>query len=169
MALAKLRGKKLGRVIGLIGAVGFILQGYDQAVANGLLTLASFITVFPQIDTLNTTGATKSHNSTIQGERPHTRTTYTTYNSGKKTKKSFTNIDSGTTVAIYEVGCALGAFSCGFLGDRLGRRKTIFLAGCIAIVGVIIQATPFSLGQLIAGRVITGKYLSMKQLQIAVH
>ncbi|KAJ5999312.1 General substrate transporter [Penicillium sp. IBT 35674x] len=128
MALAKLRGKKLGRVIGIIGAVGFILQGYDQAVANGLLTLASFIAVFPQIDTLNTSGAQKSHNSTIQG----------------------------TTVAIYEVGCALGAFSCGFLGDRLGRRKTIFLAGCIALVGIIIQATPFSLGQLIAGRVITG-------------
>ncbi|KAJ5639960.1 uncharacterized protein N7484_007822 [Penicillium longicatenatum] len=128
MALAKLRGKKLGRVIGIIGAVGFILQGYDQAVANGLLTLASFIAVFPQIDTLNTSGAQKSHNSTIQG----------------------------TTVAIYEVGCALGAFSCGFLGDRLGRRKTIFLAGCIALVGIVIQATPFSLGQLIAGRVITG-------------
>lgn len=68
MALAKLRGKKLGRVIGIIGAVGFILQGYDQAVANGLLTLASFIAVFPQIDTLNTSGAQKSHNSTIQGE-----------------------------------------------------------------------------------------------------
>lgn len=67
MALAKLRGKKLGRVIGIIGAVGFILQGYDQAVANGLLTLASFITVFPEIDTLNTSGAQKSHNSTIQG------------------------------------------------------------------------------------------------------
>ncbi|KAJ5885372.1 hypothetical protein N7495_009882 [Penicillium taxi] len=125
---AKLRGKKLGHVISLVGAVGFILQGYDQAVANGLLTLASFIAVFPQIDTLNTTGSVKSHNSTIQG----------------------------TTVAIYEIGCALGALSCGFIGDRLGRRKTIFLAGCIALVGIIIQATPFALGQLIAGRVITG-------------
>lgn len=68
MALAKLRGKKLGRVVGLVGAVGFILQGYDQAVANGLLTLASFIATFPEIDTVNTTGAQRSHNSTIQGE-----------------------------------------------------------------------------------------------------
>lgn len=48
--------------------------------------------------------------------------------------------------------------TCVFLGDRLGRRKTIFLAGCIALVGIIIQASPFSLGQLIAGRVITGTY-----------
>lgn len=54
-------------VIGLVGAVGFILQGYDQAVANGLLTLGSFIAVFPQIDTVNTSGSEKSQNSTIQG------------------------------------------------------------------------------------------------------
>ncbi|CAG8898184.1 unnamed protein product [Penicillium egyptiacum] len=124
----KLKGKSLSLVIGLVGAVGFTLQGYDQAVANGLLTLGSFIAVFPQIDTVHTSGSEKSHNSTIQG----------------------------TTVAIYEVGCALGAGSCAFLGDRLGRRKTIFLAGCIALAGIAIQASPFSLGQLIAGRVITG-------------
>jgi MFS family permease len=62
----------------------------------------------------------------------------------------------GTTVAIYEVGCAIGALSCAFLGDKLGRRKTIFLAGCIASVGIIIQVSPFTLAQLIVARVITG-------------
>lgn len=67
MAPTKLRGKSLSLVIGLVGAVGFILQGYDQAVANGLLTLGSFIAVFPQIDTVNTSGSEKSQNSTIQG------------------------------------------------------------------------------------------------------
>ncbi|KAJ5959854.1 General substrate transporter [Penicillium vulpinum] len=128
MAPTKLKGKSLSLVIGIIGAVGFVLQGYDQAVANGLLTLGSFIAVFPQIDTVNTSGSEKAQNSKIQG----------------------------TTVAIYEVGCALGAGSCALLGDRLGRRKTIFLAGCIALVGIAIQASPYSLGQLIAGRVITG-------------
>ncbi|KAJ5163065.1 General substrate transporter [Penicillium coprophilum] len=126
--MAPLKGKSLSLVIGLVGAVGFVLQGYDQAVANGLLTLGSFIAVFPQIDTVNTSGSEKAHNSKIQG----------------------------TTVAIYEVGCALGASSCAFLGDRLGRRKTILLAGCIALVGIAIQASPFSLAQLIAGRVVTG-------------
>jgi hypothetical protein len=67
MASGKLKGKSLSLVIGLVGAVGFVLQGYDQAVANGLLTLGSFIAVFPQIDTVHTTGSQKSHNSTIQG------------------------------------------------------------------------------------------------------
>jgi MFS family permease len=59
-------------------------------------------------------------------------------------------------VAIYEVGCALGALSCAFLGDILGRRRTIFTAGCVVLVGIILQATPFSLGQLIVARIITG-------------
>lgn len=67
MGITTLRGKSLSRVIGLVGAVGFVLQGYDQAVANGLLTLGSFIAIFPQIDTVNTSGSQKSHNSTIQG------------------------------------------------------------------------------------------------------
>jgi hypothetical protein len=67
MGITTLRGKSLGRVIGLVGAVGFVLQGYDQAVANGLLTLGSFIAIFPQIDTVNTHGSQKSYNSTIQG------------------------------------------------------------------------------------------------------
>lgn len=67
MALGNLRGKSLSIVIGLVGALGFMLQGYDQAVANGLLTLDSFVATFPAIDTLSTTGAQKSHNATIQG------------------------------------------------------------------------------------------------------
>lgn len=66
---------------------------------------------------------------------------------------------AGTTVAIYEVGCALGALSCMFIGDKLGRRKTIFLAGCVVIVGVILQATPFALAQLIVARVVTGTFI----------
>ncbi|KAL1876057.1 hypothetical protein Plec18167_005318 [Paecilomyces lecythidis] len=67
MALGNLRGRNLSLVVGLVGALGFMLQGYDQAVANGLLTLKAFVEEFPAIDTLNTSGARKAHNSTIQG------------------------------------------------------------------------------------------------------
>lgn len=63
----------------------------------------------------------------------------------------------GTAVAIYEVGCAIGALACAFVGNILGRRRTIFIAGCFVIIGVAIQASSFSLGQLIAGRIITGE------------
>lgn len=67
MPFKELRGQRLSLVVGIVGALGFMLQGYDQAVTNGLLTLNSFVKTFPSIDTINTTGAQESHNSTIQG------------------------------------------------------------------------------------------------------
>jgi MFS family permease len=95
---------------------------------NGLITLPTFYNQFPQTNTITTTGSAKSHASSIQG----------------------------TTVAIYEVGAALGACSCYFLGDALGRRRMITLAAVVVLLGVTIQASAFSLGQLIAARVVTG-------------
>ncbi|UKZ57058.1 hypothetical protein TrVGV298_010910 [Trichoderma virens] len=121
-------GKTLNFIIGIIGATAFALQGYDQAVGNGILTLKTFLSVFPQTDTLDTKGAQKSHNATIQG----------------------------TTIAIYEVGCTLGALARVYIGDKLGRIRTVFAAGVVTLVGVAIQTSAFSLGQFIAGRVITG-------------
>lgn len=74
----------------------------------------------------------------------------------QKNKNPHVAVIEGTAVAIYEVGCAIGALSCFVIGDILGRRKTIFGATCIVLIGVAIQASSFSLGQLIAARVITG-------------
>lgn len=128
MHYLKLRGQSLTTALGLLGATGFILQGYDQGLMNGLITLPTFYNQFPQTNAITTTGSAKSHASTIQG----------------------------TTVAIYEVGAAIGAGSCYFLGDRLGRRRMITLAAIVILVGVTIQASAFSLGQLISARVITG-------------
>lgn len=58
------------------------------------------------------------------------------------------------------MGCALGALSCAFIGDILGRRRMIFVAGCTALVGITLQTTPFSLAQLIVATVITGELQS---------
>ncbi len=59
-------------------------------------------------------------------------------------------------VAIFEVGSALGALSCLGIGDRLGRPKTMLVAGFICVIGVVIQASTYSLGQILAGRIVTG-------------
>ncbi|KAI0347352.1 general substrate transporter [Trametopsis cervina] len=59
-------------------------------------------------------------------------------------------------VAIYEIGCLVGALSNLWLGDRIGRRKTIVLGGSIMIVGAILQATSFSYAQLVVARIVTG-------------
>lgn len=57
----------------LVVAPAFLCYGYNQAVAGGLLTLDSFLEAFPQMDTLNTTGAQRTKNSNIQGKL-HTTT-----------------------------------------------------------------------------------------------
>ncbi|KAL6308270.1 general substrate transporter [Sparassis latifolia] len=59
-------------------------------------------------------------------------------------------------VAIYEVGCLIGALSNLWIGDRLGRRHTIMLGGIIMIIGAIIQTASYSYAQLVVARIITG-------------
>ncbi|KAG1880212.1 general substrate transporter [Suillus subluteus] len=59
-------------------------------------------------------------------------------------------------VAIYEIGCLMGALSNLWVGDRLGRRRTIALGGCIMIIGAILQTTSYSYAQLVVARIITG-------------
>lgn len=59
-------------------------------------------------------------------------------------------------VAIYLVGCMIGALSCISLGDKLGRKKVTVVGGTVAIIGCIMHACAFSLGLLIAGRIVLG-------------
>ncbi|KIW11419.1 hypothetical protein PV08_10719 [Exophiala spinifera] len=125
-----LRGTKLNFAIGIIAGLDFLLFGYDQGVMGGLLTLPSFTSVFPEIDTTRA-GMTKgeaNHVSTIQG----------------------------ISVASYNVGCFFGAIACIWVGEYLGRRKTIFLGSAIMVVGATLQCTAFSLAHFIVGRIITG-------------
>jgi MFS family permease len=93
---------------------------------GGLLTLGSFVKTFPEIDVI--AHPNDNHVSTIQG----------------------------ISVASYNVGCFIGAIITIFIGDILGRRKMIFLGSAIMVVGAALQCSAFSLGHLIAGRVITG-------------
>ncbi|KAK9321280.1 general substrate transporter [Lipomyces orientalis] len=125
-----LRGKPLSRVMATIAGIGFFLFGYDQGVTGGLLTLDTFIDVFPEIDTVSASlsDAQRSHNSTVQG----------------------------AVVALYEIGCMCGALACIYVGDKFGRRKTIFGGAIIMTIGAAIQASSLSLAQFIAGRIVTG-------------
>ncbi|KDR83872.1 hypothetical protein GALMADRAFT_236332 [Galerina marginata CBS 339.88] len=59
-------------------------------------------------------------------------------------------------VAIYEIGCLFGALSNLWIGDKLGRRRTIALGGVVMIIGAILQATSFSYVQILIARTITG-------------
>jgi len=70
MPSLNLKGTKLNVILAIVGAMAFALQGYDQAVMNGLLTLDTFVERFPQINTSSTKGAEKSHHALIQGLLP---------------------------------------------------------------------------------------------------
>lgn len=67
----------------------------------------------------------------------------------------------GFVTSIYAVGCFFGALFILTFGDKLGRRKSIFLGATVMIIGVIIQiaSVPPNYGataQFIIGRFITG-------------
>ncbi|KIW02625.1 hypothetical protein, variant 2 [Verruconis gallopava] len=123
-----LRGTKLNIAIGVIAGLDFLLFGYDQGVMGGLLTLPSFLSVFPEIDVVHAPPERANHVSTIQG----------------------------ISIASYNIGCFIGSIVCIWVGDIFGRRKTIFIGSSIMIIGATLQCSSFSLAQLIVGRVITG-------------
>jgi MFS family permease len=62
----------------------------------------------------------------------------------------------GFIVSSYDVGCMLGAIASLCVGDRLGRRPMIIIGGGIVLVGAILQASSFSLAQLLVGRIVGG-------------
>ncbi|KAJ5779135.1 hypothetical protein N7457_006855 [Penicillium paradoxum] len=105
----------------LIVAPAFIVFGYNQSGLGPLATLQSWVKVFPEIDTINTEGGQRAHNSTGKG-----------------------------TV----------------IGDRFGRRKTIFLGAILTLIGQLLQTAAYGLPQFIVGRVILG--LGVGQFSVAV-
>lgn len=61
-----------------------------------------------------------------------------------------------TVTAIYDIGCFLGAISTIWIGEALGRKKTILLGTTIMSVGAILQIAAFGVPQMIVGRIIAG-------------
>lgn len=62
----------------------------------------------------------------------------------------------GTVTAIYDVGCFLGSVLAYWLGEKLGRRNTVLVGTTIMTIGAILQASSYSLGQMMSGRIIAG-------------
>lgn len=62
----------------------------------------------------------------------------------------------GITTASYNLGCFFGALFTIWIGNILGRRKTIFLGSIIMIIGATLQCTAFTLSHFIVGRIVTG-------------
>ncbi|TVY83417.1 Sugar transporter STL1 [Lachnellula suecica] len=63
---------------------------------------------------------------------------------------------TGLIVAIYEVGCFLGAVATSIFGESLGRKKSIGIGVVVMIIGAILQASSYGRPQMIVARVVSG-------------
>lgn len=63
---------------------------------------------------------------------------------------------TGTVVAIYTIGCLIGSLGIAQVGNSIGRRKSLIAAATVAAIGIIIQASAFSLPQLVVSRIVSG-------------
>jgi sugar porter (SP) family MFS transporter len=122
----------------LIVAPAFIVFGYNQSGLGPLATLQSWVKVFPEIDTIHTEGAVRATNSTKKG----------------------------AVIASFQLGALVGALSCTWFGERLGRRWTIFLGAILTIIGQVLQTAAYGIPQFVVGRVILG--LGVGQFSVAV-
>ncbi|KIW32571.1 uncharacterized protein PV07_04101 [Cladophialophora immunda] len=62
----------------------------------------------------------------------------------------------GTVTAIYDVGCFFGAIIAVWLGEKLGRRRSVLVGTTIMSAGAILQICSYSTAQMIVGRIIAG-------------
>lgn len=127
--MIQIRGKALQTLqLLLVVAPAFFLFGYNQSNVGGLLSIENWARTFPEIDTLNTTGQEKEQKHTVQG----------------------------VVVATFTLGALFGALACSWAGDKFGRRKTIFAAATLTLVGEVLECTSFNIAQMVIGRTILG-------------
>src|SRR6266536_3469765 len=62
------------------------------------------------------------------------------------------NAEAGGIVSSFTGGAIIGALSVSWLGDMLGRKKTVFTGACISVFGCALQAGAATVAMLIAVR-----------------
>ncbi|KAG1446046.1 hypothetical protein G6F56_009704 [Rhizopus delemar] len=75
----------------------------------------------------------------------------------------------GAIVALYEIGCMVGALSTGRIGDWLGRKKTVRMGCLILCIGAILQTAAINAPMMIVARIITGFGNGMNTATVPVY
>lgn len=78
-----------------------------------------------------------------------------------QTEFNTSNVQLEMVVSACVLGALFGAFSGGKLSDKIGRRKSLLLTGCIFICGTAIAAFAHNVEVLIGGRFIIGFAVGM--------
>lgn len=62
----------------------------------------------------------------------------------------------GTVVALYDIGCSIDACVALWMGEALGRKKTVLVGTTVVTVGAVIHIASYSVPQMIVGRIVAG-------------
>jgi MFS transporter, SP family, arabinose:H+ symporter len=75
----------------------------------------------------------------------------------------------GLATAAAIIGCIPGAMSAGFLSDRFGRRRILFLCAALFAVSGVLSAIPQSFPQFVAARILSGVAIGMSSMICPVY
>lgn len=138
-----LRGRPLNYSIGFIASCGFLMFGYDQGVLSALLTLDSFQ------NNLKLMTPREKANDLCWLDNPDNTIPDPDQCQGDANTQA-------AAVAIYQIGCFLGAVLILFYGETWGRKSSTFWGSLIMIIGTIFQAAAHEYGVFVTGRVVGG-------------
>ena len=63
---------------------------------------------------------------------------------------------TGAIVSTYSGGQGIGNLTGGYLADLLGRKKTIWIASTLALVGAVLQTAAVNIEMFLVGRILAG-------------
>ncbi|KAJ3064581.1 hypothetical protein HDU98_012027 [Podochytrium sp. JEL0797] len=136
-------------IVGFAAGVGGFISGYEIGVIGQILGMISFKTQF---------GLVEMHNGMPM------------YDAADKPidTSAKASVESLITTT-FLVGCILGAGATSILADKLGRKKSILLAGCLFATGGALQSSSSSLVQMYCGRVISGLGIGTSSMVVPVY
>lgn len=75
----------------------------------------------------------------------------------------------GLATAAAIIGCVPGAMAAGFVSDRFGRRRILFLCGALYAISGLLSAIPQSFGQFVAARMLSGVAIGVSSMICPVY
>ncbi|TNY17917.1 general substrate transporter [Rhodotorula diobovata] len=128
-----INGKALVWAINGVCALSIFFFGYDQGMMGGVNGAPDYI------DTMGLGFLTPP-----------------TSPGGKVTATVTQSTKQGGIVAAYYLGTLIGCLLGGWLGDKLGRKKTIWIGSLWIIIGAPLQASAQNVAWMVMARIITG-------------
>jgi MFS family permease len=125
MGLVSAQGAALQRLmLWVIVIPSFLAMGYSQPFLGGIVSYPSFYRAYPRIDTSTSVGDANRYNSLIEG----------------------------VVNSTLNLGAVVGALSCMYVGNKFGRRWTVFSGSVCVIIGTVLFCASFDFAQLVIAR-----------------